>query len=189
MSNPNNNPYDSTGNSGNYGDNQQPYGSDSGLPSYGSGAQQGPAGSQPGGYQQGAGGYQEPNIGSYEQYQGYQGGGFDDAPVKKSGLALAAFIIGIISLLATITGFSIVPGLVGIIVAIIALVVNRKKPKEARRTWMSVLGLIFSIIGVIATVLLFGIVLAIFGDPAVQACWDNAATQVEFQECFEGLVQ
>ncbi|MGO1953172.1 hypothetical protein [Corynebacterium casei] len=67
--------------------------------------------------------------------------------------------------------------------------VNRKKPKEARRTWMSVLGLIFSIIGVIATVLLFGIVLAIFGDPAVQACWDNAATQVEFQECFEGLVQ
>ncbi|MGO1800724.1 MAG: DUF4190 domain-containing protein [Corynebacterium casei] len=203
MSNPNNNPYDSTGNSGNYGDNQQPYGeqpsgdsygagdygSGSGLPSYGSGAQQGPAGSQPGGYQQGAGGYQEPNIGSYEQYQGYQGGGFDDAPVKKSGLALAAFIIGIISLLATITGFSIVPGLVGIIVAIIALVVNRKKPKEARRTWMSVLGLIFSIIGVIATVLLFGIVLAIFGDPAVQACWDNAATQVEFQECFEGLVQ
>ncbi|MGO3042893.1 MAG: hypothetical protein ACTIIK_00760, partial [Corynebacterium casei] len=143
----------------------------------------------PGGYQQGAGGYQEPNFGSYEQYQGYQGGGFDDAPVKKSGLALAAFIIGIISLLATITGFSIVPGLVGIIVAIIALVVNRKKPKEARRTWMSVLGLIFSIIGVIATVLLFGIVLAIFGDPAVQACWDNAATQVEFQECFEGLVQ
>lgn len=203
MSNPNNNPYDSTGNSGNYGDNQQPYGeqpsgdsygdgdygSGSGLPSYGSGAQQGPAGSQPGGYQQGAGGYQEPNIGSYEQYQGYQGGGFDDAPVKKSGLALAAFIIGIISLLATITGFSIVPGIVGIIVAIIALVVNRKKPKEARRTWMSVLGLIFSIIGVIATVLLFGIVLAIFGDPAVQACWDNAATQVEFQECFEGLVQ
>lgn len=103
MSNPNNNPYDSTGNSGNYGDNQQPYGeqpsgdsygagdygSGSGLPSYGSGAQQGPAGSQPGGYQQGAGGYQEPNFGSYEQYQGYQGGGFDDAPVKKSGLALA----------------------------------------------------------------------------------------------------
>src|SRR5699024_7851624 len=50
-------------------------------------------------------------------------------------------------------------GIVGVIVAIIALVRNRKKPKPARRTWMSVLGLIFSLIGIVATLAIFGVIL------------------------------
>ena len=177
MSNPNNNPYDSSGNAENFGDSQQPYGSGSSLPSYGSDSQQ-----PTGGYQQGTGGYQEPDFSGYQQYQAGQ---YEDEPVKKSGLALAAFILGIISLLAMITGFSIIPGVIGAIVAIIALVVNRKKPKAARRTWMSVLGLIFSIIGIVATFVLVGLVMAVMGDPAVQACWDSSATQVEFRSALK----
>src|SRR5699024_2794948 len=98
---------------------------------------------------------------------------------------LAAFVIGIIALLASVTGFAIIPGIVGLVVAIIALVRNRKKPKDARRTWMSVLGLVFSIIGILASVLIFGALLAVFTDPAVQSCLDSAVTTEELQSCLE----
>lgn len=184
MTNPNNNPYGADGQPGNAGENA------GGLPSYGGGS------ANTGDYQSGAnpsgassaGGYQEPDFSSYAEYQGYAGEN-QQGPVKKSGMALAAFIIGLICLPAMLTAFSIVPGVIGLIVAIIALVRNRKKPKEARRTWMSVVGPILSILGIIATVAVVGLVAVIMGDPAVQACWENSATQEDFQACFNSLVE
>src|SRR5699024_17204 len=134
-------------------------------------------------------GNQEPGYGGYQQYQGYAGGQVNDAPVKKSGMALAAFIIGIISLLAMITSFSIIPGIVGVIVASIALVRNRKKPKPARRTWMCVLGLISSLFGIVVTLSIFGVMFAFMREPAVQACIERTNSSEELQACIESAIQ
>lgn len=195
MSNPTNNPYDSGNNPNQYGD--QPYGDSHGgsLPSYGEsthGAGQGAG--YPGAGYAGAGpgsgpgaGYNEQGSGyaGYQQYQSYDAGQPGGAPEKKSTLAVAVFVLGIISLLVAVTGFAIVPGVIGVILAIIAFVRNRKKAKEARRTWMSVLGLIFSIIGIVASIIIFGVILLAFTDPVVQECMNTAANTEELQACLE----
>lgn len=67
--------------------------------------------------------------------------------------------MGIIALLSCL--FIIPPvvlGPIGIILGIVALVMARKLPKEARRTWMSVMGLVLFLLS-----LLFIVVLAVIG--------------------------
>jgi len=45
--------------------------------------------------------------------------------------------------------------------------------------------LVFSIIGILASVLIFGALLAVFTDPAVQSCLDSAVTTEGLQSCLE----
>ena len=72
---------------------------------------------------------------------------------KKSVIAVWALIIGIIALVSLLL---VVPplllGPIGIIVSIIALLKGKKRPKELRRAWMSIAGLITSIIALILSV-------------------------------------
>lgn len=100
-------------------------------------------------------------------------------PVKKSVLALVALIFGVLSLVAIVTAFSIVPGVIGLILSVIALIINRKKPKEARRTWMSVTGLILSLIGIVASLFIFGSVFVLFGECVTQTSSSDMEACVE----------
>ena len=68
-------------------------------------------------------------------------------------IAVWALVIGIIALVSLLL---VVPplllGPIGIIVSIIALLKGKKRPKELRRAWMSIAGLITSIIALILSV-------------------------------------
>lgn len=87
-------------------------------------------------------------------YPAFAGGGDGYSPAeKKSVIAVWALIIGIIALVSLLL---VVPplllGPIGIIVSIIALLKGKKRPKELRRAWMSIAGLITSIIALILSV-------------------------------------
>ena len=87
-------------------------------------------------------------------YPAYAGGGVSEPQTeKKSVIAVWALVIGIIALVSLLL---VVPplllGPIGIIVSIIALLKGKKRPKELRRAWMSIAGLITSIIALILSV-------------------------------------
>ena len=87
-------------------------------------------------------------------YPAYAGGGVSEPQTeKKSVIAVWALVIGIIALVSLLL---VVPplllGPIGIIVSIIALLKGKKRPKELRRTWMSIAGLITSIIALFLSV-------------------------------------
>ena len=87
-------------------------------------------------------------------YPAFAGGGDGySSAEKKSVIAVWALVIGIIALVSLLL---VVPplllGPIGIIVSIIALLKGKKRPKELRRAWMSIAGLITSIIALILSV-------------------------------------
>lgn len=79
---------------------------------------------------------------------------------KKNPLALWALILGIVSLGFVIVfifaGVAFVPGIIGLILSIIALVKGKKYAPENRRTVLSVIGLVTSIIATVISVGLLG---------------------------------
>jgi len=87
-------------------------------------------------------------------YPAFAGGGDGySSAEKKSVIAVWALFIGIIALVSLLL---VVPplllGPIGIIVSIIAWLKGKKRPKELRRAWMSIAGLITSIIALILSV-------------------------------------
>lgn len=87
-------------------------------------------------------------------YPAFAGGGVGKPQAeKKSAIAVWALVIGIIALVSLLL---VVPplllGPIGIIVSIIALLKGKKRPKELRRAWISIAGLITSIIALILSV-------------------------------------
>lgn len=87
-------------------------------------------------------------------YPAFAGGGDGySSAEKKSVIAVWALVIGIIALVSLLL---VVPplllGPIGIIVSIIAWLKGKKRPKELRRAWMSIVGLITSIIALILSV-------------------------------------
>lgn len=87
-------------------------------------------------------------------YPAFAGGGDGySSAEKKSVIAVWALVIGIIALVSLLL---VVPplllGPIGIIVSIIALLKGKKRLKELRRAWMSIAGLITSIIALILSV-------------------------------------
>ncbi|MFW9032976.1 hypothetical protein [Corynebacterium striatum] len=87
-------------------------------------------------------------------YPAYAGGSVGEPQAeKKSVIAVWTLVIGIIALVSLLL---VVPplllGPIGIIVSIIALLKGKKGPKELRRTWISIAGLITSIIALILSV-------------------------------------
>ena len=118
--------------------------------------------------------------------QGYQGAGdWGAAAAQKSKLAPWALGVGIIALLSCL--FVIPPvvlGPIGIILGIVALVTARKLPKEARRTWMSVTGLVLSVLSLLFIVVLAVIGVGIFNSANLEECM-NITDPVEQQKCVE----
>lgn len=87
-------------------------------------------------------------------YPAFAGGGDGySSAEKKSVIAVWALVIGIIALVSLLL---VVPplllGPIGIIASIIAWLKGKKRPKELRRAWMSIAGLITSIIALILSV-------------------------------------
>lgn len=111
--------------------------------------------------------------------------GVDSQPAKKNAVAIWAMVIGIIALLSLLL---IVPplllGPIGIIVSIIALVVGRKRPKELRRTWMSVVGLVTSIFALAGTIAIMAFGVKILGDTGADKCL-NMQDPAQQQACME----
>lgn len=158
-----------------------PYGNDQnndsnqGLPSYGD--------SRPGANDAQGQHAGEPGAGyGGSQYQG----GFENAPnFEKSKLALAVLIIGIVALVGLLVGgLGALLGVVGVVLAIVALVRNAKKPKEARRTWMSVVGLILSLISVAVGVLMVLFIGWFFNEANFEECLSLQDEQAQ-RECIE----
>ena len=116
-------------------------------------------------------------------YPAYAGAG--SQPAKKNAVAIWALVIGIIALLSLLL---IVPplllGPIGIIVSIIALVVGRKRPKELRRTWMSVVGLVTSIFALAGTIAIMAFGVKILGDTGADKCL-NMQDPAQQQACME----
>lgn len=111
--------------------------------------------------------------------------GADSQPAKKNAVAIWAMVIGIIALLSLLL---IVPplllGPIGIVVSIIALVVGRKRPKELRRTWMSVVGLITSILALAGSIAIMALGVKLLGDTGADKCL-NLHDPAQQQACME----
>lgn len=111
--------------------------------------------------------------------------GADSQPAKKNAVAIWALVIGIIALLSLLL---IVPplllGPIGIIVSIIALVVGRKRPKALRRTWMSVVGLITSILALSGSIAVMALGVMFLGDTGANKCL-NMHDPAQQQACME----
>ena len=111
--------------------------------------------------------------------------GADSQPAKKNAVAIWAMVIGIIALLSLLL---IVPplllGPIGIIVSIIALVVGRKRPKELRRTWMSIVGLITSILALAGTIAVMAFGVKLLGDTGADKCLEMQ-DPAQQQACME----
>ncbi|MFW9180320.1 hypothetical protein ACOJAB_02135 [Corynebacterium striatum] len=111
--------------------------------------------------------------------------GADSQLAKKNAVAIWAMVIGIIALLSLLL---IVPplllGPIGIIVSIIALVVGRKRPKELRRTWMSIVGLITSILALAGTIVVMALGVKLLGDTGAAKCLE-LQDPAQQQACME----
>ena len=162
--------------------NSNPTGSN--LPSYGENVSSDNPYStpqQPAAY--GASAEQGQNPG-YQAYQGYPVNSVDNGvPGKKSVLAIWALVIGIVALLSSSFALGLFFGIAGIVIAIVALVRNRKKAPECRRTWMSVVGLVLSVVGIIATII-FASVLAMV---TLQECGQYSNDPAALQTCMENF--
>lgn len=111
--------------------------------------------------------------------------GADSQPAKKNAVAIWAMVIGIIALLSLLL---IVPplllGPIGIIVSIIALVVGRNRPQELRRTWMSIVGLITSILALAGTIVIMALGVKLLGDTGAAKCLE-LQDPAQQQACME----
>ncbi|MEX3514007.1 MULTISPECIES: DUF4190 domain-containing protein [unclassified Corynebacterium] len=116
------------------------------------------------------------------QYQG----GFENAPnFEKSKLALTALILGIVAVVGLIVGgLGAIVGVAGVVVSIIAMARNAKKPKEARRTWMSVVGFILSVISIAIAAIMVAFTVWVFNETNFEECM-QLQDQQEQRECVE----
>lgn len=123
--------------------------------------------------------------------------GYGSVPVSGSTWAMAetpnrvapwALGVGILALLMGIsiflTGFALIPGIIGLILGVIAIVRGRSLSGPARRTGMSVAGLVMSIIAIIFSVIFWVLIGMLVSESGVGDCvslTDPAAQQ----QCIE----
>lgn len=106
-------------------------------------------------------------------YSAPQYGGFETQQESKNPVASWALGVGILSLLGSIVVFGSLLGIIGTILAIVALVVGRKRHPENRRTVMSVVGLVTSILSMIVGVIIMVAVYNIFDEVGIVDCIDQ----------------
>lgn len=131
----------------------------------------------------GYGGYQEPAYGA-AGYGAGPGGSTWAMEAEKNGVAPWALGIGILSLIVGVSmifsGLAFLPGIIGLIVSIVAIVKARKLQGPGRRMGMSVAGLILSILAIVASILFWLLAVFILNDSGVMECFsitDPAAQQ------------
>ena len=109
---------------------------------------------------------------------------------EPSKLALWTLILGAVSLvglvvpLVQLIAWILAP--VAIIMGIVALVKNRKRPSETRRTWISILGIVLGVVSL--GLLVFGALalIALSQDPEVQQCM-NQDGQEAIKQCLQDV--
>lgn len=155
---------------------------------------------------------QQPDFGAYQYPSGTPGPapgqnpafgstpGYGAGPVSGSTWAMAekpnrlapwALGLGILALLMGVslflTGFAFIVGIIGVVVAVIAIVRGRSLSGPARRTGMSVTGLVLSVIAVILSVVFWVLMGVLLNETGISNCvslTDPAAQQ----QCIEDAV-
>ncbi|MUN61720.1 hypothetical protein GMA12_00890 [Kocuria sediminis] len=139
--------------------------------------------------QYGGQGYPAP----YQQGQGYPGqqGQYDmgqygvGAKPQGTGLGIAALILGIVSLLTCWFVLGLVPGLVGLVLGIVAVRKLGRTPGASKA--VPIIGIVLSVLGILASIfflVIFGALLGEFG-PAMEACNQYSSDPTAFQQCIE----
>ncbi|MFI7483273.1 DUF4190 domain-containing protein [Kocuria sp. M1R5S2] len=159
---------------GQYGQGQQGYGSGQyGQDSYGQGQ-----------YGQGQQGYGSPGQYGQAPYgQGqYDMGGY--GAVEKpagNGLGIAALILGIVALLTSwMLGLGFIPGLVGLILGIVALRKLSRVPGASKA--VAVVGIVLSVLGIVASIAFLVVEVTFFSD-LIGPCAQYADDQVALERC------
>lgn len=130
----------------------------------------------PGGAGYGDPGYGGQGYGGANQPGGAEFGGAGawavDAPTNTvAPWALGVSIFAVIAGLSIIgTAFAVVPGLIGLVLSIIAIVKARRIQGPRRRMGMSVTSLVLSVLAMLMTVLFFVIIGAIFQGSGLMDC-------------------
>lgn len=144
----------------------------------------------------GSGGY-----GGYESYGGYgsypgAGGvppqyGGETLPEQSNGMAVAALIVSIIALVATLSviglplGFII--GVIGVVVSIIAIVKARKIRGPRRRMGMSIASLVMSLLAIVLSIGFVVFVTAVFSSSGLMEC-ATLGDQAAIERCVEDVL-
>ncbi|GEO94032.1 DUF4190 domain-containing protein [Kocuria turfanensis] len=129
----------------------------------------------------------------YQQGQGYPGqqGQYDmgqygaGAKPQGTGLGIAALILGIVSLLTCWFVLGLVPGLVGLVLGIVAVRKLGRTPGASKA--VPIIGIVLSVLGILASIfflVIFGALLGEFG-PAMEACNQYSSDPTAFQQCIE----
>ncbi|WP_047689955.1 DUF4190 domain-containing protein [Kocuria sp. ZOR0020] len=113
------------------------------------------------------------------------------------GLAVAAVVLGTLSIVLFFLGLTVLLAVLGLIFAIVALVKARKVP--GARRGMGITGLVLNIIGLILSgialvfwILVGGVAWQMFQDPAVQQCvsqYMDDQNQAAYEQCLEDNLQ
>lgn len=163
-------------------DQGQGYQNQQGYPDqYGQG-QQGQG--YPGQYGQGQQGYPgQYGQGQQGQYDMGQYGGGSKPP--GTGLGIAALILGIVALLTCWFVLGLVPGLVGLVLGIVALRKLRRTPGASKA--LPIIGIVLSVLAILASIFFLVIFGALIGEigPAMEACSQFSSDQAALQECLE----
>ncbi|GAB3941516.1 hypothetical protein [Corynebacterium tapiri] len=122
-------------------------------------------------------GYTTPDYGT-PQFTG-------DVPVRKNGLALAALILGLVGfvlmlLFIGLIGISPLLGLIGLILGIVALVKAKNYTEGYKRKGMAITGIVFSVLTLVASALLYALFGAVLSIPGIMDCMslqDSAAIE------------
>lgn len=113
------------------------------------------------------------------------------------GLAIAAVVLGALSIVLFFLGLTVLLAVLGLIFAIVALVKARKV--QGARKGLSITGLVLNIIGLILSgialvfwILVGGVAWQMFQDPAVQECvsqYMDDQNQATYEQCLEDNLQ
>ncbi|GAB3702026.1 DUF4190 domain-containing protein [Corynebacterium nasicanis] len=129
--------------------------------------------------------------GGYDGYGGYQepvGGATWAVDAPKNKVAPWALGVGILALIAGISvffsGAAFIVGLIGVILAVVALARGRSIPAPGRRTGMSVAGLVLSIIAIVLSVIFWVIVVVVFRETGMATCLE-LTDPAQQQTCIE----
>lgn len=143
----------------------------------------------PGHGEQGYGGANQPGG----VYSGAEFGGAGAWAVDAPANTVAPWALGV-SILAVITGlsiigtaFAVIPGLIGLILAIIAIVRARRIQGPRRRMGMSVTSLVLSVLAMLLTVLFFVFLGAVFQGTGIMDCLELPTAEQQ-EACLNQLV-
>lgn len=141
---------------------------------------------------------------AYEQYNSAQTGapapqnnGYYGAPsypgaqnTAGKGLGIASLVLGI---LAFLSGFALIGGLLGLIGLILGIVSVSKAKKAGAPKGMAITGIILSVLGLIFAIIATILVVTVFREVdffgIIEACQHLQGDQAAFQQCFNDKVE